>query len=401
MISPLLNFTGKLLRQISGVLDGTADYLSPKEESIPPTVVMSEDSGFQHSFNNDWLDRFIGKVKEKHKVDLRDYILYTDKDPQSWQFYKRQEASDWTAEEFNFSKEAQEYKTAPENIKKLFKGIGGFFLIGDGLIGEEVLELIERAIERKNWPKVFYLVMKLKVEMTHIETYSKAFLTIVPKEEHQELFDMCIDLPCVKNKGQFLQEFGFGKHSEFIENVVCAVGEGIFFTGLFSEIFFMRRLGMFANFIESNEQISKDETTHRDEACAEAQRLLNNASEKDIDLAYKIIARGVQIEKEHIDYLLQFPILGEQADKDAGFTRENHYLYAEKLANEICHLIGLDLLYPDNDVTLKWMEEINMSQKSNFYERDVIGNYRKFDPNSIGVEENPLVYTNPLAVLAN
>ena len=109
----------------------------------------------------------------------------------------------------------------------------------------------------------------------------------------------------------------------------------------------------------------------------------------------------MEIEKEHIDYLLQFPILGEQADKDSGFTHENHYLYAEKLANEICFLIGLDLIYPDTDITLPWMEDINMSQKSNFYEREVIVNYRKFDPNSTGdQEENLSVYSNPIGVLA-
>lgn len=375
MISSLLNFTGKLLRKTSLVLSDIAQHIDPI---------------------------IIKKVESDEKVDLRDYILYTDKDPQSWSFYKRQEASDWTAEEFDFSKEAEEYKNAPENIKKLFKGIGGFFLIGDGLIGEEVLVLIERAIERKNWTKVFYLVMKLKVEMTHIETYSKAFLTIVPEEEHQELFDMCINLPCVKHKGEFLQRYGFGKNTEFIDNVVCACGEGIFFTGLFSEIFFMRTLGMFPNFIESNEQISKDETTHRDEACAEAKRLLKDASDDDISLAKKIISEAVEIEKEHIDYLLQYPIISEQSDKDAGFTKENHYLYVEMLANEICFLIGLELIYPENDIKLKWMEDINMSQKSNFYEREVIGNYRKLDPSTSGKnnKENPLVYTDPLKILS-
>ncbi len=327
----------------------------------------------------EWVE---GKIRdeddESSPANLEDYILQMERDPQSWGFYKRQESTDWTAEEFIFTKDAEEYRDAPDNIKRLMKGIIGFFLIGDGLISAEIVTLLNRAYEQKNWPKFYYLSMKLKIENTHAETYSKAALTIVPKEEHPEIVSMCKDLECIRNKGNWLQKYVDYSESEALENVACAVGEGVFFVSLFAIIFYMRKLGLFNTFIESNEQISKDETTHRDEACAEVKRLITIG---EVEKAIEIIKTGVEIEKSHADYLLQFPILGEVSDRDAGLTKENLYKYIEKLANEVCHLCGLELIYPDKSFSLKWMEDINMSQKSNFYERENVVSYRKFDPN--------------------
>ena len=72
-------------------------------------------------------------------MDLQNYILHTENDTENWSFYKRQEACDWSAEEFDFTKEKDDYEKANDNIKNLLKGIFGFFLIGDGLISEDVV----------------------------------------------------------------------------------------------------------------------------------------------------------------------------------------------------------------------------------------------------------------------
>jgi len=354
--------------------------------------------------------------KEEKTFDLKDYILFTERDGQSWSYYKRQEASDWSAEEFEFVKEAQEYKDAPPNIQRLMDGIIAFFLIGDGLIAEEIGTLLKRAIEKKNWPKFFYLSMKLKIENTHAETYSKAALTIIPQEKHLKLFSMCKDLKCIREKGNWIRKHIDYNGSEALENVGCAASEGIFFVSLFAIIFYMRKLGLFDNFIESNEQISKDETTHRDEAADEAKRLLIREDTVDkipwyitqgmakslgyrnikseIPQATQIIKEAVEIEKTHAEYLLQEPILGKQADEDSGLTLENLHLYIEKLADEICMLVDIPTIYNNKDIRLPWMEDINMSQKSNFYERDVIGNYRRFDPKA----KSEVVFNNPSEV---
>jgi ribonucleoside-diphosphate reductase beta chain len=334
--------------------------------------------------NLSWLKKMGIRYSQDEKIDLRKYILYTDRDPQSWEFYKRQEATDWTAEHYDFTKEQQEYLDAPDNIKRLMKGIIGFFLVGDGLIAEGIVSLLIKAIKQKNWPKFFYLSMKLKIENTHAETYSKAALTIIPQNEHQEMCEMCENIKSIRDKGHWIKKYVDGSESEALENVADAVGEGVYFVSLFAIIFYMRSLGYFDNFIESNQHISIDETTHRDEACAEAKRLLNRESgflySSEIPKAARIIREGVEIEKAHADYLLQYPILGEQADKDAGLTKENLHLYIEKLANEICEMIDIDLIYPTTSINLGWMEGISISQKVQFYERSVNPSYRNFDP---------------------
>ena len=320
------------------------------------------------------------------------YLLRTERDPVSWEFYKRQEACDWTAEEFRFTKDRDDYLESNKRIKELLKDIFGFFLIGDGLISEDIVVLIQEAIEEKNWPKVMFLSMQLKIENTHAETYSKAALTIVPREEHQEMFDMCENLECVKNKGTWIKNFIDSQESKALRNVGCAVGEGVFFVGLFSIIFYFKRLNKFKDFIESNEQISKDESIHRDEKASEAKRSLKS---EELGRAKEIIMSGVELEKEHTRYLLREPVINEETDKDAGMTIENLEKYIEMLGDQVAVLCGLEAIY-DSKVELKWMEDINLSQKTNFYERNVVGSYRKFNPETaVSGESNGDPIGNP------
>ena len=311
------------------------------------------------------------------------YIIDTTVDKTSWEFYKRQEACDWSAEEFSFVKDRDDYLKSPERIKHLLKGIFGFFLIGDGLISEDLLVLIKEAIDEKNWPKAMYLSMQLKVENTHAETYSKAARTIVPEEEHDAMINMCDNLDCVRHKGEWIKKNIDSEESKALRNVACACGEGIFFVSQFAIIFYIRKLNMFKDFIESNEQISKDESIHRDEKASEAKRSLVPEEHK---RAKEIIMSAVELEKEHARYLLSEPIISEQSDIDSGMTLTNLENYIENLADQVCELCGLPKIY-NKKVELPWMDDINLAQKTNFYERDVVGSYRKFDPNT-ALEDN-------------
>lgn len=308
-------------------------------------------------------------------VQLSNYLLKTERDPLAWSFYKRQESCDWSAEEFSFVNDKDDYNLCNPRIKELLKGIFGFFLIGDGIISKDLIPMINEAIQESNWPKVYYLCMQLKVENTHAETYSKAALTIIPEEEHQEMLDMCNELECVMKKGAWIDNNIDGQNSKGLRNVACGCGEGIGFVSLFAIIFYLRKLGILKDFIESNEQISKDESIHRDEKCAEAKRSLRP---EEHHAAYSIIREFVEIEKLHANYLLKEPVISAQTDLDSGLTIENLHKYIEMLADQVAVLCGLDKIY-NVSVTLKWMEDINLSQKTNFYERNVVGSYRKFN----------------------
>lgn len=320
-------------------------------------------------------------------MSLKDYIFFADQDSDNYSFYKRQEACDWSAEEFSFFKEKEDYQKATPGVRHLLKKIIGFFLIGDGLISDVLVDYLRESLDQKNWPKIFYLSMQLKVENTHAETYSKAALTIIPENEHDEIIGMCERKECLIRKGEWIQKYTLGTNKA-LEMVGCAIGEGIFFVAQFAIIFYMRKLNLFKNFIESNEQISKDETLHRDQKCMEAKKyFLECDYDKDVvEKANRMIREAVEIEKDFARDLLDQPIMGEQADKDAGLTIENLDGYIEMLADQICHLTGLPLIYK-KEVTLNWMTDINLSQKTNFYERDVVGSYRKFNPSEETVKE--------------
>ena len=305
---------------------------------------------------------------------LSKYILKTDVDPISWGFYKAQESCDWSAEEFKFIQDAEDYKRASESVKKVLKKIFGFFLIGDGIISEDLLPMIQEAINDKNWPLVFYLCMQLKVENTHAETYSKAALTIVPEEEHAQMIEMCEQVPCVKEKAEWMTRID-NHPSKALRAVACALGEGVGFVSLFSIIFFLRKMNIFKDFIESNEQISKDESLHRDQKAAQAKELLKPEEKEE---AVRLIKEFVEIEKKFADFMLAEPIVSKQADSDAGLTSEALHAYIETLGDQVAVLCGLKKVF-GTSVTLKWMEDINLSQKSNFYERNVVGSYRKFN----------------------
>lgn len=321
-------------------------------------------------------------------MSLKDYIFLPEKDPVLFDFYKKQEACDWSANEMDFSKEKDEYLSSPKTIQTLFKKIIGFFLIGDGLISEALIKYLAKAVEEKNWPKVFYISMQLKIENTHAETYSKAALTIVPVEEHDEIINMCLEKECLKKKAEWMKKHCDNPESEFLEKIACAVGEGIFFVAQFAVIFYMRRLNKFKNFIFSNEQISKDETLHRNEKCHEAkvELIKNNYPKEDIEKATKLIMEAVEIEKEFAKDLLSEPIMGKQADLDAGFTLGNIEKFIESLADQICYLINIPLIYKVS-IELLWMTDINLAQKTNFFELDNVGSYRKLTPKEVDKEE--------------
>jgi ribonucleotide reductase beta subunit family protein with ferritin-like domain len=308
-------------------------------------------------------------------VDLSKYILKTDTDPVSWGFYKKQEANDWSAEEFSFVDDKDDYFKANPRVRQLLKLILGFFMIGDGIISKDLIPMIQEAIEEGNWPKVYYLCMQLKVENTHAETYSKAAHVIVPQDEHQDMLDMCKNLDCVIEKGRWIDENVDSQPSKGLRNVACGCGEGIGFVSQFSIIFYIRKLGLFKDFIVSNEQISGDETIHCEEKCSEAERTLKP---EEHEKAYEIIKDCVRVEKMFADYLLKEPVISEQADIDSGLTIENLHGYIETLADRVAVLCGLEKIY-NSDVTLKWMEDINLPQKTNFYELNVVASYRKFN----------------------
>lgn len=312
-------------------------------------------------------------------IDLSKYLFEPNHDLPSYQFWISQLANYWTHHHFKFINDKKHFEDdkVPRGLKNAIMSLVGFFVIGDGLIAEDLVPLMLKAIQEKNWPKFYAIVAQLNMENIHAAFYTKA-MTIFPPEEKAAILEKCLKKPCVIAKANWLHGATDVQTSEGLNNVAMAAGEGIFFISLFSTIFYIRKYGYFPDFIEGNEKISGDESQHRDNKCMEARRSLK---EDEKDRALEIIKDAVRVECLTIDELFLEPIVPGQ-DEDSGFTKENVTQYIHHLADDILVKCGLPKHYNvDMDkYTFSWMEDINMSQKGNFYERDVINSYRESDP---------------------
>jgi ribonucleotide reductase beta subunit family protein with ferritin-like domain len=309
-------------------------------------------------------------------LDLTNYIFNPSIDKTNWWFFCLQEGCLWSSNEFKFAKDRDDYVKSSPRIQLLVRELHAFLLIGDGIIAEDIIKvLMPQALERKNIPLVYYLTVQLYIESQHAITYSKSFCSIVPREDVENIMSIIKESEPIMLKGEFMKKYNDTK-SEGLANVSFAVGEGVFFVSLFAIIFFFREIDLFKDFIESNEQISKDETIHRDQKISEAKKTLKP---EEYEEAKRIIIEGVELEKLNAKYLLRDYIFNAEADAEFGITVENVSGYVEMLADQIFVGLGFEAHYK-TVVELKWMRDINLSQKTNFFERSVVGSYRNSDP---------------------
>src|SRR5258706_12454178 len=221
--------------------------------------------------------------------------------------------------------------------------------------------------------EVGFLLFQAANESVHAETYGLFIKTFArdPSEE-QRIFNMVESVPCVKAKANFIIEYMESDLPRCLRNLAQACAEGIFFVALFSIIFFFRSLNIMEAFIFANEQISKDETTHRDYYCAKAEEYGIN---KYPDRAKEIIHKAVAIELDFVRYLLREPIDSESVDQMNGITVENLTQYVYLLADQILVNCGLEIIYNAHP-NLPWMRDLGLPKKTNFYEKKV-GAYKK------------------------
>lgn len=307
--------------------------------------------------------------------NYKDYILDFSKNPASWEFYNKQHKCHWNAKKFKFLKDKSDYEKAPENIKRLFHRMLGFLLVGDEEIYEDILPFIEDAMKEKDWAELSFLAKQQEMEVTHLETYTNSFNTLVPENLRNGIIEEIFRSDALKKKCEWLHKCGSEK-SRGLRYFMVGIGEGIFFISIFAIIYIFRKLDMLVDFVVANEEISRDETIHRDH---KAYRTKQYLTENEHSEAYRILKEAVELEIETCKFVLKEPVISEQTDKDMGLTWENLKKYVENIADLYLIECGLAPIYKHEKVRLKWMEDINLDQKANFYEIPVVGTYRSFD----------------------
>ncbi len=286
------------------------------------------------------------------------FVLFPIRQHEIWKFYKQAEASFWTAEEIDLSQDGKDWDAMNDGERHFIKHVLAFFAASDGIVNEN---LAEHFISEVQYTEAkFFYGFQITIENIHSETYSLLIDTYVkdPKEK-DALFHAIDTMDCVKKKAQWaLRWINKGTFAERL--IAFAAVEGIFFSGSFCSIFWLKKRGLMPGLTFSNELISRDEGLHCDFAChLYTQHVVNKLPEQTV---IDVIKDAVEIEKEFVTDALPVNLIGMNAE----LMRQYIEFVADRLLNE---LIGKKIYGATNP--FDFMDMISLKGKTNFFEKRV------------------------------
>lgn len=286
------------------------------------------------------------------------FVLFPIKHHDIWQMYKKAEASFWTAEEIDLSPDLLHWETKLNKDEKHFiKHVLAFFAASDGIVNEN---LAVNFLNEVQYPEArcFY-GFQIMIENIHAEAYSLLIDTYIKDSAEKDYLFHAIDtVPCVKKKAEWaLRWIDQGSFAERL--VAFAAVEGIFFSGSFCSIFWLKKRGLMPGLSFANELISRDEGLHCDFACLLYTQLNNNLAPETVQ---QIITNAVDIEREFVRDAIPVKLIGMNADLMCQ--------YIEFVADRLLLSLGVPKVY---NVTnpFDFMDLISLSGKTNFFERRV------------------------------
>lgn len=303
------------------------------------------------------------------------FVLYPIKHNDIWNFHKKAEASFWTAQEIDLVQDITDWNTKLSDDERHFvKHILAFFAASDGIVNENLAENFVREVQYTE-AKFFY-GFQIMMENIHSETYSLLIDTLIRDEaDKNKLFHAIETLDCVKKKAEWaLRWIGKGSFAERL--IAFAAVEGIFFSGSFCSIFWLKKRGLMPGLAFSNELISRDEGLHCDFAChLYMNHIVNKLPQQQIT---EIITNAVEIEKEFVCDALPVRLIGMNADLMSQ--------YIEFVADRLLVELGCPRYY-NSENPFDFMEYISMQNKTNFFEKRV-AEYRKAGKNTNVVNDD-------------
>ena len=292
------------------------------------------------------------------------FVLFPIQHNDIWSFYKKAEASFWTAEEIDLSTDIIDWDNKLNDDERHFiKHVLAFFAASDGIVNENLAQNFLSEVQYTE-AKFFY-GFQLAAENIHSETYSLLIDTYIKNTaEKNHLFNAIETLDCVKKKAEWaLRWIDKGSFAERL--VAFAAVEGIFFSGSFCSIFWLKKRGLMPGLAFSNELISRDEGLHCDFACLLYSKHLVDKLPK--DKVKEIIIDAVEIEKEFVTDALPVKLIGMNSDLMGQ--------YIEFVADRLLVELGNDRIY-NTPNPFDFMEMISLQGKANFFEKRV-GEYQK------------------------
>ncbi|MCF6352254.1 MAG: ribonucleotide-diphosphate reductase subunit beta [Cyclobacteriaceae bacterium] len=291
------------------------------------------------------------------------FVLFPIEHDDIWEYYKKAEASFWTAEEIDLSQDLKDWVNLTDGERHFISHVLAFFAASDGIVNENLAENFVSEVQYTE-AKFFY-GFQIAIENIHSETYSLLIDTYIKdNKEKDKLFNAIDTLPFVKTKADWaLRWIDEGSFAERL--IAFAAVEGIFFSGSFCSIFWLKKRGLMPGLSFSNELISRDEGLHCDFACL----LYNNhvVNKLDPQVIINIIVDAVNMEKEFVTEALPVGLIGMNA--------ELMCQYIEFVADRLLMEVGCEKQYGASN-PFDFMELISLQGKTNFFEKRV-GEYKK------------------------
>ena len=294
------------------------------------------------------------------------YVLtYRHRYHEIWQAYKKAEASFWTAEEVDLSKDMHDWHNKLNDDERYFiSHVLAFFAASDGIVNENLVERFSGEVQVPE-ARCFY-GFQIMMENIHSEMYSLLIDTYIKEQkQRQYLFDAIDTIPCIRKKAEWALKWISDTESTFAQRLVAfAAVEGIFFSGSFASIFWLKKRGLMPGLTFSNELISRDEGMHTDFACLLLSHMKHRPSQ---DLILKVIVEAVTIEQEFLTEALPVALLG----MNGNLMKQ----YIEFVADRLLVSLGNPKHYRSSN-PFDFMENISLAGKTNFFEKRV-GDYQK------------------------
>ena len=291
------------------------------------------------------------------------FVIFPIQHDDIWQWYKKQEASFWTAEEIDLHQDVVDWKKLNDDERYFLKHILAFFAASDGIVNENLAENFVNEVQYSE-AKFFY-GFQIMMENIHSETYSLLIDTYIKdKQERNKLFTAIEHFDAIKKKAEWAIKWI--ESDSFAERLVAfAAVEGIFFSGSFCSIFWLKKRGLMPGLTFSNELISRDEGLHCDFAChLHNNHLINKVPKERIK---EIIVDALNIEREFIIESLPVKLIGMNSDL---MTK-----YLEFVTDRLLVELGCEKVY-NSENPFDFMEMISLEGKTNFFEKRV-GDYQK------------------------
>lgn len=290
------------------------------------------------------------------------YVMFPIADADIWSMYKKQMQCFWRVEEVDLGSDMVDWDKLNMNEKHFIKMVLAFFAASDGIVSENLAQRFMNDVQLPE-ARAFY-GFQIMMENIHSEMYSVLIDTYIrDKTEKMELFRAIQNFDCIRKKADWALKWIADKNSTFARRLIAfACIEGIFFSGSFCSIYWLKKRGLMPGLTFSNELISRDEGMHTDFAVLLYSKLLHRLTDAEVRA---IVMEAVDIEKEFICQAIPCRLIGMNA--------EMMMRYIEFVADRLVLQLGYKKIYNATN-PFSFMEMISMEGKANFFEKRV-GDY--------------------------